>query len=94
MGRWLGLVVVAVMLLSSSAGVARAQTDAATEPRFSNQLLSQLGLPHIHLRQSPDGTVQGVQSQLAAGRYLVTLESVGEVSSWANFVQIPAQLNG
>jgi hypothetical protein len=94
MRRWLGFLVILGMALCSSAAPLAAQEDAATEPAFSNQLLSTLGLPQITLRQSPDGTVEGVQSELAAGRYLVNLTSAGELSSWANFVQIPAQLNG
>ena len=87
---WLGVAALLVGLTLGPAGGAVAQEGPGTDWSFSNQTLATLGLPEITLRQMPDGTVEGAPAEVAAGRYLVSLTSVGEVSSYVNFVQIPA----
>jgi hypothetical protein len=87
---WLGVAALLVMVTFTPASGAVAQEGPGTDWSFSNQTLATLGLPEITLRQMPDGTVEGAPAEVAAGRYLVSLTSVGEVSSYVNFVQIPA----
>jgi hypothetical protein len=87
---WLGVAALLVMVTFPPARGAVAQEGPGTDWSFSNQTLATLGLPEITLRQMPDGTVEGAPAEIAAGRYLVSLTSVGEVSSYVNFVQIPA----
>ncbi len=73
-----------------SAGSAVAQDGPGNDWSFSNEILATLGLPEINLRQTPEGVVEGAPTEVAPGRYLVSLTSVGEVSSYVDFVQIPA----
>ena len=89
--RWgLGVMTLLVGLALGPAGTAAAQPGPGTDWSFSNRTLAALGLPDIALRQLPDGTVEGAPAEVAAGRYLVSLTAVGEVSAYVNFVQIPA----
>ena len=84
------------MLLGLAAGLAEpvvGQGDPGAAPAFSDQILATLGLPEIDLRQPADGPVQGVPAEVAAGRYLVSLTSDGEVSSYVDFVQIPTGIS-
>jgi hypothetical protein len=90
---WLGVAALLVGVTLESAGGAVAQEGPGTDWSFSNQTLVTLGLPEISLRQMPDGTVEGAPAEIAAGRYLVSLTSVSEVSSYVNFVQIPAGIS-
>src|SRR5215210_4557544 len=90
---WLGVAALLVGLTLGPAGEAAAQEGPGTDWSFSNQTLATLGLPEITLRQMPDGTVEGATAEVAAGRYLVSLTSVGEVSSYVNFVQLPARIS-
>jgi hypothetical protein len=90
---WLGVAALLVGVTLGSAGGAVAQEGPGTDWSFSNQTLATLGLPEITLRQMPDGTVEGAPAEVAAGRYLVSLTSVGEVSSYVNFVQLPARIS-
>ncbi len=76
-----------------AAGSALAQEGPGTDWSFSNETLSTLGLPEINLRQTPDGTVEGAPTEVAAGRYLVSLTSEGEVTSYVDFVQVPAGIS-
>jgi hypothetical protein len=87
---WLGVAALLVGVTLGPAAGAVAQEGPGTDWSFSNQTLATLGLPEIALRQMPDGTVEGAPAEVTAGRYLVSLTSVGEVSSYVNFVQIPA----
>ena len=90
---WLGGVALLIGMTLGPAGVAVAQEGPGTDWSFSNQTLATLGLPEIALRQMPDGTVEGAPADLPAGRYLVSMTSVGEVSSYVDFVQIPAGIS-
>jgi hypothetical protein len=90
---WLGVAALLVGLTLWPAGGVDAQEGPGTDWSFSNQTLATLGLPEITLRQMPDGTVEGAPAEVAAGRYLVSLTSVGEVSSYVNFVQVPAGIS-
>jgi hypothetical protein len=81
--------VTAVALLELTFCAALAQEPGA-DPAFSDRLLTRLGLPEIALRQPADGPVEGAPATLVAGRYLVSVESVGEVSSWVDIIQVPA----
>ena len=87
--RWGLGVLLLVGGMIGSAGTAAAQQGPPADWAFSNATLATLGLPEIDLRQTPDGTVEGAPTRVAAGRYLVSLTSVGEVSSYVNFVQLP-----
>jgi hypothetical protein len=90
---WLGVAALLVGLTPGSAGGVGAQEGPGTDWSFSNQTLATLGLPEITLRQTPDGTVEGAPAEVAAGKYLVSLTSVGEVSSYVNFVQVPTGIS-
>lgn len=70
-----------------------AQGGPGAEPAFSDEILTTLGLPEIMLTQPVDGPVEGAPPEVAAGRYLVSLTSEGEVSSYVDFVQIPAGIS-
>lgn len=93
MRRLCGMVVVVMSLLGAAGGAVVAQEDVGGDPSFSDQLLTTLGLPEINLRQTVDGTITGAPSEVAAGRYLVSMASVGEIASYVNFVQVPAGLS-
>lgn len=90
MGSLVRSLLLALALLGATFGSAIAQGAGGAEPAFSDQLLTQLGLPEITLRQTADGPVEGAPATIAAGQYLVSVESIGEVSSYVNFVQIPS----
>jgi hypothetical protein len=87
---WLGVAALLVGMTLGTAGGAVAQEGPGTDWSFSNQTLATLGLPEITLRQMPDGTVEGAPAEVPAGRYLVSLTSVGEAAAYVDFVQIPA----
>src|SRR4051812_47680189 len=87
--RWLGVAALLMTLTLGAVTGATAQQGPGTDSSFSHRILSTLGLPEISLRQSPDGTIEGAPAELAAGRYLVSLTSAGDVASYVNFMQIP-----
>ena len=89
MGLTVRSFVLAAVLVGLTFGSALAQEPGA-DPAFSERLLMQPGLPEIALRQPADGAVEGTPASVVDGRYLVSVESVGEVSSWIDFVQVPA----
>jgi hypothetical protein len=88
--RWLSTAALLVALMLGSVMSAAAQQGPGTDSSFSHRILSSLGLPEVTLKQSPDGAITGAPGELAAGRYLVSLTSDGDVASYVNFVQLPA----
>ena len=87
---WLGVAALLVGVTLGPVGGVVAQEGPGTDWSFSNQTLATLGFPEIALRQTPEGVVEGAPAEVAAGRHLVSLASVGEVASYVDFVQIPA----
>lgn len=95
------LIVAAMLALATGAfGPVAAQeaTPAATptgepgtDPSFSSQILPTLGYPELALRIT-DAGLATPPTELAAGRYLVRLEAVGDLAAYADFVQVPAGL--
>lgn len=86
------VVAVAVLLgaMMGAIGSVMAQEGPGADPAFSDEILTTLGLPEIILTQPVDGPIGGVPNEVAAGRYLVSLTSDDDVSSYVDFVQIPA----
>lgn len=85
------LFVLMLCALLASGGVQLASAQMSAEPAFSTTILPTLGLTEIALH----GTAQGfanAPTELAAGRYLVTLSSDAETFSYVDFVQQPTGL--
>lgn len=61
-------------------------------PAFSNELLPSVGYPEMHLRETGTG-IEGAPTEVAAGRYVVNLETATESPSYVDFVQAPAGLS-
>jgi len=71
---------------------AEGQAGFGFAPAFSNERLPSLGYPEMNLRETGSG-IEGAPAEVAAGRYLVNVETATESPSYVDFVQVPAGLS-
>ena len=83
------LLIVAALLLGASPVKALAQD--ATPPASDATFSGTLGLPELRITATDSG-FEGVPSETAAGRYLVTLTNNSSTDAILEFMQLPAEV--
>ena len=96
MRHWLVIAVGSIVLAAGMAAPAAAQegTPAAEFvhwPAYSNEILPTFGYPELRLRETGSG-LEGVPDEIAAGRYVVTVEAPVDSPAYVDVVQVPSGL--